>query len=88
MSRPTTVKPTQKPVKSYYEALAKYADQKVDHEGAVRSAFQNLLDDVGRRFGWTLVPELSARLRGIGRPRPSTGETPVPPAVDRGSRRV
>ena len=29
------------------------------HEGAVRSAFQNLLAETGRRAGWTLIPELS-----------------------------
>ena len=37
-----TVKPTHKPVRDYYAALQAYADQDVDHEGAVRSAFQNL----------------------------------------------
>ena len=31
----------------------------MDHESALRSAFQNLLDETGRRFGWTLIPELS-----------------------------
>jgi len=38
MSRPFTVKPAQKAVKTYYEALAKYAEQGVDHEGAARPA--------------------------------------------------
>jgi hypothetical protein len=52
------LKPTHKAVKTYYEALQTYARQEVDHEGAVRSAFQNLLDEVGRRHGWTLIPEL------------------------------
>jgi predicted helicase len=52
------IKPTHKAVKTYYEALQTYARQEVDHEGAVRSAFQNLLDEVGRRHGWTLIPEL------------------------------
>ena len=28
------------------------------HEGALRSAFQNLLAETGRRTGWTLIPEL------------------------------
>ena len=64
MSRPFTVKPTQTAVKAYYEALAKYADQGVDHEGAVRTAFQNLLDQTGRRFGWALIPELSTKTNG------------------------
>jgi len=54
------VKPTQKSVKDYYAALAAYAEQGVAHESALRSAFQNLLTETGRRFGWTLIPELSA----------------------------
>ncbi len=57
MPTPTTVKPTQKAVKTYYAALNTYADQGVDNESALRSAFQNLLADTGKRFGWTLIPE-------------------------------
>lgn len=53
------IKATHKAIKAYYEALEKYARQDIDHESAVRSAFQNLLDELGRRFGWTLIPELS-----------------------------
>ena len=30
------------------------------HEGALRSAFQNLLAETGRRAGWTLIPELAS----------------------------
>ena len=30
------------------------------HEGALRSAFQNLLAETGRRTGWTLIPELAS----------------------------
>ena len=59
-----TVKPSQKAVKSYYDALARYAEQNVDNELALRSAFQNLLDHTGRRFGWTLIPELSDTAAG------------------------
>jgi len=54
-----TVKPTHKPVKQYYQALEEFAAQGVRHEMAVRSAFQHLLEDTGRRFGWTLIAELS-----------------------------
>jgi len=53
------VKPSHKAVKSYYAALATYADQSVEHEGALRSAFQSLLSETGRKVGWTLIPELS-----------------------------
>lgn len=53
------VKPSHKVVKSYYAALATYADQSVEHEGSLHSAFQNLLSETGRKVGWTLIPELS-----------------------------
>ena len=58
------VKPTHKAVKTYYAALATYADQSVEHEGALRSAFQNLLSDSGRKVRWTLIPELSLDANG------------------------
>ena len=48
-----------KDIRDYYAALDAYAEQGVTHEGAVRSAFQNLLTETGRRAGWTLIPELS-----------------------------
>jgi len=57
MPSPTTVKPTQKAVKTYYAALKTYADQGVDNESALRSAFQNLLADTAKRFGWALIAE-------------------------------
>ena len=58
------VKPTHKAVKSYYVALETYADHSVEHEGALRSAFQNLLAETGRKVGWTLIPELSLDANG------------------------
>jgi len=58
------IKPTHKAIKSYYKALEAYAHQDVGHELAVRSAFQNLLDETGRAFGWTLIPELSEKAKG------------------------
>ncbi len=59
MPSASKVKPTHKAVKTYYTALTTYAEQRVEHEGALRSAFQNLLADTGRKVGWTLIPELS-----------------------------
>ena len=47
-----------KDLRDYYAALDTYAAQGVTHEGAVRSAFQHLLAETGRRAGWTLIPEL------------------------------
>ncbi len=58
------VKPTHKAVKTYYAALATCADQSVEHEGALRSAFQNLLCETGRKVGRTLIPELSLDANG------------------------
>ena len=50
--------PKPKDIKDYYAALEAYEKQGVTHEGALRSAFQNLLAETGRRTGWTLIPEL------------------------------
>ena len=51
------LKPTHKPVKSYYAALEQFARLGVKHETAVRAAFQTLLEHCARQCGWTLVPE-------------------------------
>ena len=51
------LKPTHKLVKSYYEALGQFGRLDIDHEGAVRDAFQDLLKGCGRQFDWKLVPE-------------------------------
>ena len=64
MPTASKVKPTHKAVKAYYAALETYADQSVEHEGVLRSAFQNLLADAGRKVGWTLIPELSLDANG------------------------
>jgi hypothetical protein len=55
--QPLDLKPTHKLVKSYYEALGQFGHLNIDHEMAVRSAFQNLLAGCGHQFKWTLVPE-------------------------------
>ena len=51
------LKPTHKPIKSYYAALDQFANLGVTHETAVRAAFQTLLQHCARQAGWTLVPE-------------------------------
>ena len=51
------LKPTHKPIKSYYAALDRFANLGVTHETAVRAAFQDLLQHCARQAGWTLVPE-------------------------------
>ena len=39
----TNIKPTHKPIKTYYAELEKYAQHGAKNEGTVRAAFQNLL---------------------------------------------
>ncbi len=58
-----TLKPTHKPVKSYYAALDQFARLGVTHETAVRAAFQSLLETCARQCGWTLVPEFALNIR-------------------------
>ena len=55
--QPLNLKPSHKLVKRYYETLGNYGQLTIDHEMAVRSAFQALLRGCGRQFEWTLVPE-------------------------------
>ena len=53
------LKPTNKPIQDYYDALDQFDQLGFTHETAVRSAFQFLLQHYGRAFNWTLVPEHS-----------------------------
>jgi hypothetical protein len=55
------LKPTHKPVRAYYESLKRFESIGVAHEGAVRSAFQSLLESCCRQVNWTLVPEWRMR---------------------------
>jgi hypothetical protein len=54
-----SLKPTHATVKAYYETLHQFGQLYIDHEGAVRSAFQTLLAKCGQRSDpkLTLVPE-------------------------------
>ena len=51
------IKPTHKSIKTYYAELREYAKVGVEHEGAVRTAFQNLLQHYCRQAGLILVCE-------------------------------
>jgi hypothetical protein len=59
MSAPKKIMPTNKAINAYYESLQAYQRQDVEHETATSTAFQTLLEQVGRRFGWTLIPQLT-----------------------------
>jgi hypothetical protein len=58
------LKTSYKPVIEYYEALDKFKHLGIKHEGAVRSAFQTLLESCGKQFNWTLVPEYQKKRQG------------------------
>jgi predicted helicase len=51
------LKPSHKPIRTYYEALKQFEKLGVSHEGAVKTAFQSLLETCGQKFAWTLVAE-------------------------------
>ncbi len=53
------IKPTHKPIKSYYAELEKYAQHGVENEGTVRAAFQNLLQHYCGQSDLTLLCEKS-----------------------------
>ncbi len=53
------LRPTHKIVRDYYSELNQFNRLGARHEGAVRSAFQSLLQGCARQFDWTLVPEHS-----------------------------
>ena len=51
------IKPTHKPIKNYYAELKEYEKIGAEHEGAVRTAFQNLLQHYCRQADLILVCE-------------------------------
>ena len=55
------LKPTHAAVKNYYTALHQFGQLYIDHEMAVRSAFQDLLASSGRKLKLTLVPEFEIK---------------------------
>ena len=56
------IKPTHKPIKNYYAELKAYAKIGAEHEGAVRTAFQNLLQHYCRQVDLILVCEKTRTL--------------------------
>ncbi len=59
-----SIKPTHKAVQAYYDSLKAYEGQGISHETAVRSAFLNLLAEAGKVHKWTLIPELTMKVKG------------------------
>jgi predicted helicase len=64
MTSRTSPKPTKKAIDLYEKSVAEFRQRGVQHEGAVRSAFQVLLDDCARQCGWKLVPEYPVLRQG------------------------
>jgi len=60
-----TLSPSDEAVEQYYEQLAAYENVGARHEGAVRTAFRDLLDHGGKQMGWELVPEWSPKHRRL-----------------------
>ena len=54
---PLNIKPSHKPIKQYYAELREYDSIGAEHEGAVRTAFQNLLQHYSRQADLILVCE-------------------------------
>ena len=54
---PLNIKPSHKPIKQYYAELQEYDSIGAKHEGAVRTAFQNLLQHYSRQADLILVCE-------------------------------
>ncbi|MFN0010405.1 MAG: type ISP restriction/modification enzyme [Phycisphaerales bacterium] len=67
MAKSLSITPASKPVKAYYTALRGFAEQNVEHEQAVRSAFQTLLAELARAQKWTAIPELGKKVRVSGK---------------------
>ena len=51
------LKPTHRPIRDYYEALERYRQLKIKHEGAVSGPFAQLLATCAKRVGVTLEPQ-------------------------------
>jgi hypothetical protein len=62
MSTAGPLKPNDKAIQAYYDALKSYSAQHVEHEGALETAFSRLLADTAPPHGWTLIPKMSLKV--------------------------
>jgi hypothetical protein len=63
-ARLTTLSPSHLLIRTYHRSLSELRGHGVEHESALRQAFQSLLADTARLHGWTLIAEQSARAGG------------------------
>src|SRR5207245_2182390 len=79
------LKPSHASVKAYYDTLHQFGQLYIDHEGAVRSAFQDLLAKCGRKAKPPADPRsrISHRARPVfgNRGRSSRGPLSPPPRL-------
>jgi hypothetical protein len=64
MPHPAIIKSTHKAIVAYYETLKAYGEHDVEHETALRSAFQNLLAETAKAHHWLQVPEQRTKVGG------------------------
>ena len=60
------IKPTHKPIKTYYAELEKYSQLGEENEGTVRAAFQNLLQHYCHQSDFTLLCEKTRAISDTG----------------------
>ena len=56
MTRPVQITASHPLIRRYYQELQRYGAQHVEHESALRTAFQELLAGSARLVAWNLVP--------------------------------
>ncbi len=54
--------PLPRPLAQYYETLRTFSQQGAQTEGATRVAFQNLLSDIGKTYGFAVLAEQTIKL--------------------------
>jgi hypothetical protein len=57
--RNTTIDADHPAIEQYYATLLEYKNQRVLHEGAVSTAFENLLTVLAKQRGWVFIPLLA-----------------------------
>jgi predicted helicase len=60
-SKKATITADHPAVVQYYALLKEFQNQKVKHEGAVSTAFENLLTHLAKQRGWIFIPLLSLK---------------------------
>ena len=60
-SKKTTITADHPAVEQYYSLLNEFKGQRVKHEGAVSTAFENLLTYLAKQRGWIFIPLLSLK---------------------------